>query len=214
MAIRAHSVANLMRKKYKYIDFTGEFRFAFGNPEAVGCWFISGHSANGKSTFAQQLAKYFDEEKKKSVAYFSVEEATAATMQKAAIAAGWRKTGSRIKILEGDTIEELGKWLEKRKSSNIIIIDTLQRWIDDYGVKLSEIREMHRKFPERLFIYISHVDEKGQPEKSPAKKIQQDSALKVWVEGYRAFSKGRTFGEKDAYFSIWKERGVIYHIEN
>jgi len=33
--------------------------------------------------------------------------------------------------------------------------------------------------------------------------------LKIWVEGYRAFSKGRTFGEL-GYYTIWPERAEAY----
>lgn len=35
------------------------------------------------------------------------------------------------------------------------------------------------------------------------------ASLKIWVEGYRAISKGRYFGEQ-GYYTVWKERADKY----
>jgi hypothetical protein len=37
-----------------------------------------------------------------------------------------------------------------------------------------------------------------------AKKVRYDACLKIYVEKFRAFSKGRFIGEK-GYYNIWKE---------
>lgn len=45
----------------------------------------------------------------------------------------------------------------------------------------------------KLLIFVSHADGK-RPDGRSATKVMYDAALKIWVEGYKAFSKGRFIG--------------------
>ena len=41
------------------------------------------------------------------------------------------------------------------------------------------------------------------------KSVMFDASLKIYVEGYRAFSKGRFIGPK-GYYDIWPEEAARY----
>ncbi|MEA4949586.1 MAG: ATP-dependent serine protease, partial [Petrimonas sp.] len=48
-----------------------------------------------------------------------------------------------------------------------------------------------------------------QPAGRAAKSVMYDADMKIWVEGYRAISKGRYIGEK-GYFDVWPEKALRY----
>lgn len=197
--IRAVSVNNLLNKKYKLLDFTGEWFDAFKQPAQSGTWFIYGGSSNGKTSFTQQLVKYLDELGLR-IAYLALEESTDHTMQESVKLAGWKKTGSKITVLEPAGVDEVDVWLSKHKSADVLIVDTVQYW----DINFKRYLEFKRKHSKKLIIYISHV--KGtDPDGSVATKIMRDASLKIFVQGYRAISKGRYIGSK-GYFSVWPEK--------
>ena len=203
--VKALSVSNLLRKKYSLLPFTGPWFDAFSEPAAYGAWLIYGGSSNGKTSFVQQLVKYFDEELNKRVAYYSIEEMSDHTMQQGAKRAEWRETGSRIKILdELYTPAEIDQWLSGHKKPDVIIIDSVQHWSKLHGFTFKQYKELKAKHPRKLFIYTSHADRIG-PKGALANDIMFDAALKIYVEGYRAFSKGRYIGTSE-YYSIWPEK--------
>ena len=72
-----------------------------------------------------------------------------------------------------------------------------------------EFKEKHRG---KLLIFISHADDRN-PDGRSAKKVMYDAALKIYVEGFRAFSKGRFFGSV-GHFTIWDEGAVRYWGDN
>jgi hypothetical protein len=37
-----------------------------------------------------------------------------------------------------------------------------------------------------------------------------DASLKIWIEGYRAFSKGRYIGPNGGVYTIWEEGAEKY----
>ena len=199
MAIRAHSVYNILNKKYKLLPFTGEWKEAFAEPAQSGVWFIYGASSNGKSSFTQQLVKYL-EILGLNIAYLSLEESTDHTMQQSIMRAEWKETGSRIKILEPADVNEIDKWLESNRSPNVLIIDTIQYW----DLTFKRYMELKKKHSKKLFIFVSHI-KNNDPDGSVATKIMRDASLKIFIQGYRAFSKGRYIGEK-GYYSIWPEK--------
>ena len=63
-------------------------------------------------------------------------------------------------------------------------------------------------WPNKLFILVSHADGR-QPEGRSARSIMYDSALKIWVEGYAAFSKGRFIGSTGKAV-IWEKGARDY----
>lgn len=80
---RALTVDNVLAKKYKLIDFTGEWYEAFDKPEMGGVWFVWGNSGNGKTSFIIQMIKELSKFDK--VLVNSREEGTRHTLQKSLI---------------------------------------------------------------------------------------------------------------------------------
>lgn len=200
---RALSVTELLNKKYKLFEFTDEWFDAFGCPERTGVWFVWGNSGNGKTSFVLALIKYLARFCK--VAYNSLEEGGAHTMQSAFIRAGMIEVSRRVLLIEGEGIDELEARMNKRRSPDVYVIDSLQYMGLTYE-RYKKLKERHR---DKLIIFVSHADGKL-PEGRPAKKIMYDSSLKIWVEGYKAFSKGRYIGPNGGTYTIWPEGAQTY----
>ena len=54
---RAYTPREVGEKRYKTLPWDGEWQRVFGRPALNELWFISGASAQGKSSFVMQLAK-------------------------------------------------------------------------------------------------------------------------------------------------------------
>ncbi len=199
---RALSVKDLLNKKYKLFEFTDKWKDAFGNPEMSGVWFVWGGSGNGKTTFVLDLVKYLTRFSR--VAYNSLEESSAHTMQNAFIKVNMQEVAGRLILLERESIEDLSDRLNKQRSPGIVVIDSVQ-YAD---INFSGYKKLKEAHPKKLIIFISHAEGKL-PAGRAATKIMFDATLKIWIEGYRAFSKGRYIGEKGSY-TIWPEMAQKY----
>lgn len=199
---RAYSISDLLSKKYKLIAFDGEWYQAFAQPEANGSWFIWANSGNGKTTFTLKLCKKLTEYDR--ILYNSLEEGAAMTMRNAFLNAGLASVKRRL-ILVQESMDELIERLDKPKSQNIIVLDSFQYT----GMSFEKYRELVKRYPKKLFIIISQADGK-QPSGRTAKRVMYDASLKIWVEGYRAFSKGRYIGPLGNY-TIWDKGAKEYH---
>jgi len=200
---RALSVTDLLNKKYKLFEFDGEWFEAFGNPERKGVWFVWGGSGNGKTTFVLDLIKNLAGFEK--VAYNSLEEGGTHTMQRAFKRAGMIDVSRRVILIEGESIADLEDRMYKHKSAGVYVIDSLQYT----GINYNEYKALKERHRDKLIIFISHADGK-QPEGRSAKKIMYDAGLKIWVEGYKAFSKGRYIGSNGGVYTIWPEGAAKY----
>lgn len=198
---RAMTAKEVINSKKKTFALEGAWYDFIGTPECSGVWFIWGNSGNGKSSFAMQLCRELA--KYSSVAYNSLEEGDSLTMQRNLVRHGMGELGSRF-VLIRESIEELKARLRKRKAYKIIVIDSFQYTQLSYR----DYIRLKDEFPDRLFIFISHADGKH-PAGKAAKSVMYDAALKVWVEGHRAVSKGRFIGTKGEYV-IWKEGAATY----
>ena len=199
---RALSINEVLHQKKKTFDFEGPWYDAFGYPEKSGVWFIWGNSGNGKSSFVMQLCKElcrFDR-----VAYDSLEEGDSLTMQQSLIRHGMQSVGKKFALLNCESIEDLKVRLRKRKSYNIIVIDSFQYTMLNYRDYIG----LKEAFRDKLFIFISHASGRN-PRGAAAQSVMYDATLKVWVEGYTAFSKGRYIGPKGSY-TIWDEGAARY----
>ena len=204
---RALSMNDLYNKRYNLLDFEGSFYNAFSKPERSGVWFIWGNSGNGKTAFAIQLVKYLSNYGR--VAYNSMEESSSHTIQEAFIRNNMAEVGSKVVLLENEPLNELEERLKRRKCHDIIVIDSLQYSRINWEA-YQRMKEANRG---KLIIFISHADGKS-PEGRVAKRIMHDAGLKIWVEGYRAHSKGRYIGPNDGIYTIWNEGAVRYWGEN
>lgn len=201
MLKKALSMTDLMRMNRKVYEFEGEWQEAFGQPEQGGVWFIWGKSGNGKTSFVLQLCKQLARYGK--VAYDSLEEGSSLTMQNALVRVGMGDVGSNF-VLLNDSFAELDDRLSRRRAPDIVVVDSFQ-----YAhISLGEYEAFCKRHVGKLIIFISQADGL-KPLGRTAQSAMYSASLKIWVEGYRAISKGRYFGNR-GYYTIWAERAEEY----
>lgn len=199
---RAISVNELLAMKKPVYDLSAEWRAAFGEPERNGVWFVWGRSGSGKTSFVLKLCKELCRFGK--VAYDSLEEGASISMRNAFIRAGMQDVARRMVLLDNESIEELDKRLSRRKSPDTVVIDSYQYT----GMSFEDYLAFKRRHRNKLIVIISQA-EGTRPKGRTAGRVMFDASLKIWVEGYRAMSKGRFFGSK-GYYTIWAERAEEY----
>lgn len=197
---RALSIDNLYNKKFKTLDFDGDWFELVDKPELKGSWLIWGDSSNGKTVFAAKLAKYMS--KFGHVLYNSLEEGISKSLRTAFKIADI-ESKDRIIPLDKEPIPELKERLTKHKSANIIIIDSFQYC----ELTKTTYKKLLSDFPNKLFIFISHADGK-QPEGRTAKTVKYDANVKIRIEGFKAFANSRYGGGKP--YIIWDEGANKY----
>ena len=205
---RAISNKNVLQAHFEVAEFTGAWLASFGKPELRGTWMIYGGSGSGKTTFVMQLCKYLTSFRR--VAYNSLEQGLSLSLQKAWERVGMEDVGTRIILLDKESLKDLKARLKRKQSPDIIVIDSVQylrRFTIDQHIDLK------REFPDKLFIYISQED-KGQPKGCTAKNIRYDADVKIRVEGYKAFTTTRyevaERNEGGADFVIWEQGAREY----
>lgn len=199
---RALSVKEVLAMKKETIPFDGVWEEAFGRPERYGVWFIWGRSGSGKTSFVLNLCKELA--RFGTVAYNSKEEGDSLTMQNALIRAGMGEVNKRFVLLNNESMEDLDVRLSKRRSQDFVVVDSFQYTEMDF----KEYLDFKKRHPKKLLIFVSQAAG-NLPKGKPAISVMYDASLKIWVEGYRAISKGRFFGSL-GYYTIWKERADIY----
>lgn len=198
----AKGVREVLGMKYETMDFDGPWLDAFGKPERRGVWIIWGNSGTGKTTFALQLCKYLCRFGR--VAYDSLEEGACLTMQNAFRREGMMEVNKRFLLIDNENMEELSVRLKRQKSPDIVVIDSFQYTGMNYRQYIA-FKERHRR---KLLIFISHADGKL-PNGRAAKSLMYNASLKIYVEGFRAFSKGCFIGPKEHY-DIVPEKARTY----
>lgn len=199
---RALSIKNIEDYKPVEMEFTGKWEASLGSPELIGSWLVWGNSGNGKTRFTLQLCKYLCKFGK--VAYNSLEEGLSMSMKKAIIDVGMKEVNRKFVLLDREPLEELEARLEKRKSPDIIVIDSLQY----FRVNQGDYDRFKKKFPGKLFIFISHAKGK-EPKGSLAESIRYDAFVKIWIEGYKAFPVSR-YKSNPEDFVIWSKGAEDY----
>jgi hypothetical protein len=195
------SVINLLDQKYRLLNWDGEWFEAFAKPELSGTWIVWGKSGNGKTTFIMQLIKELAKNGK--VLFDSLEEGQAQTIRNAYQRVAMVDVKKNV-LLVSDGYNDLIERLHRRNSPNIVVIDSFQHLQIDY----KQYIVLKETFPKKIFIFVSHSDG-NLPAGRPAKSVMFDASLKIYVEGYRAFSKGRYIGEK-GYMNIWNQGAINY----
>lgn len=200
--MRALTVKEILNKKRQTFPFEGKWADAFGQPERTGVWFVWGRSGNGKTSFVMQLIEELC--KYDRVAFDSMEEGDSLSMRQKLVRHGLSKVGSRFHLLNAEPMSDLKERLARRKSYNIIVIDSFQYTQMSYKDYI-QFKEQNK---DKLIIFISHA--KGSlPRGSAAEGVMYDATLKIWVEGFKAFSKGRFIGPTGE-FTIWDEGAERY----
>lgn len=185
---RALSVADVLNYNPEIIPFEGKWRDAVGLPELKGAWIIDGESGEGKTSFAMQLGKYFCQIGRRT-AYDSIEEGVSKSIQDAYIRTGMSDVSGKFLLLDKEPIGELKERLKKRRSPDVIIIDSVQYT----GLTTKEYKELVDDFPNKLFIFISHADGL-KPKGALAQAIYYDAFVCIRVKGFIAFVKKSRYG--------------------
>ena len=199
---RALSVKDVLSMKKAVFPFEGKWLDAFGKPERTGVWFIWGNSGNGKTDFIMQLCKELC--KYGRVALDSLEEGDSLSMQNSFIRHGMSAANKRMQLLNCEPVTELSERISRHKSPDFYVVDSFQYCQMNYKEYI-RFKEKHR---DKLIIFTSHADGRN-PAGRAAKSVMYDAALKIWVEGYKAFSKGRFIGATGE-FVIWAEGATRY----
>ena len=199
---RAYSPREVSAKKWVTLPWGEEWSGPFGHPAENASWFISGASANGKSSFVMQLAKEFC--KYGTVLYLSYEEGVSQSFQRRMGYLHMDEAQGKFRVATSDTFEELEARLEKPKSAKFVIVDSFQvsGW-DNYDMAVA----LMRRFPRKCFVFVSQED-KSQPTGKPARRLRYICDMKVRVMGYKAYCMGRSTENAGSYYVVWKE-GIL-----
>lgn len=205
---RAISNRNILDAKFETADFTGEWLASFGRPSLAGCWMIYGGSGTGKTTFILKLSKYLTRFRR--VAYDSLEQGFSLSMQMAWKRVHMEQAGDQIVLLDKEQLKALKERLLRRKSSDVIIIDSVKYMS---GFKMSDLTTLMNMFPHKLFIIVTH-ETNGEPDGALARQIKFHADVKIRTEGYKAFVTTRfedaERGEGGADFIIWDKGANDY----
>lgn len=197
-------VQQFLTSRKKRMEFSGPWYDLLGCPEPFGSWIIWGLSGSGKTSFCCRLAKYLTHFGR--VAYLSLEEGDSLSLQRTFEDVNMIEVNGKLVLLDMG-VDEMLERLEKPKSWDIVIIDSLQYSQINYD-RYKEIRD---KFPKKLFIFISHADGKN-PKGPAADSIRYDSGCKIYVEAFRATANSRYLknGQRQKPFIIWEEKAYLY----
>ena len=203
---------NLENIQHEYIEFDGEWYQAFGRPERSGCWIIYGKSGHGKSSFALQLARKLDEMGLR-VLYMTLEMGACDDFVKSVLSVGIHSKTNNIIYTSEATITELDEYLSKQRSPDVVMIDSVQYFEQQGGAKSAEIIKLRKKYPRKIFIFISHVDGR-EVEGRTAYEVKRDSFKRIYVENFKAIFIGRGKGGPRGYYIVWEEGYKKSWLEN
>nr|DAR27487.1 MAG TPA: AAA domain protein [Caudoviricetes sp.] len=205
--MRAYSPTEIEKLKIPELPLDGDWEAAFGRPSRFERWFIDGASASGKSSFVMMLAKKLCHYGK--VDYISLEEGTTLSFKNRVKRLRMNEVAGSFKVVTGVTVSDIVARLERRKSANFIIIDSVQYLDIQSFARLKEA--LLDRFPRKSFILVSQVY-KGKPKGKMADDLRFDCGVKIRTVGFRAYCQGRFINGADAYFTIWDEGAAKYYL--
>lgn len=199
---RAISNRNMCDAQFVAAEFEGAWLRSFGKPELRGAWLIFGESGSGKTHFALELLKYLSGFVERC-AYDSLEQGFSLSFQRAWNDADMQSIGSKVIILNKEEIVVLRERLRRRKSPQVIVIDSITA-LSSFTRPM--FANLLNEFPNKLFIFIAH-EQNHQPYPAIAQHVRKLSEVKIRVEGFRAFVSTRfqTNTEGGESFTIWPQ---------
>lgn len=189
----------------RVMPFEGAWERFMGRPEECGCWIVWGRSYSGKTRLTLAMVKYIAELGYK-VAYVSLEEGNSVSMRKAFAEACMEGVNGRLTLWCGMDVEDMKTELRKQRSPKVVVIDSLQY----LGINYQGYKQLKSEFSDKLFIFISHANEKKEPDGSTANKVRYDSMVKILVDGFRAKAFSRYGGGE--VMTVW-EYGALQNPE-
>lgn len=206
------SLYSLEKKKYRYIPFSDPFIQAFGHREKGGIWIVYGKSGHGKTSFVFALAKEFDRLGYR-VLFASLEMGFCSDLQDMLQEADIRSTTTdNIQFCDSLTVDELDKQLQKQRGPDVVIIDSLQYFADQYGATAEKIINLRKTYRNKIFIYVSHVEGR-EVEGKVAYHVKRDSFVRIQVEGFRAIYMGRGKAGTVGYYTVWDQGAAKYWLQ-
>ncbi len=206
MSKRAYSPRDVLKKTYKTLPWGELWSGPFGMVPTNETWFISGASAQGKSSFVMQLARELS--KYGTVLYCSYEEGISQSFKERIRQFKMNEIQGRFRVVCSDTFEELEERLARPKSAKFVIIDSFQ----DSEFSYEQFMTLRKRFHRKSFIVISQ-EYKGQPMGKPAARVKYKAGIKIRVVGYKAYCHGRFNGNPGSYFVVWEE-GILRTTNN
>lgn len=200
---RAYTPREIGEKRYNTLPWGGEWQRVFGQPAVNELWFISGASAQGKSSFVMQLSKKLCEYGR--VLYVSGEEGIRQSFQRRLRLFHMEDVNRRFFIIEDTNMEALTERLAKHKSPRFVVIDSFQVT----GWTYEEVLALKERFPQKTFIYISQ-EYKSAPMGKSAVRLRYIAGVKVRVSGFVALCMGRESENHGRGFVVWEEGAVRY----
>lgn len=198
---RAYSPKEIAKRSYKTLGWGGRWCEAFGDPEESSCWFISGASASGKSSFVMQLCYELSHYGK--VLYMSYEEGVSLSFRDRVCRFGLDCRQGSFSVVTDDSLSDLRSRLVRRHSAKFVVVDSFQH----AGWGWLETKQLLEDFPQKGFIFVSQ-EYKGQPIGKSAMRLRYASSVKVRVIGFKAYCQGRFDPEAGNYYTVWEE-GVM-----
>lgn len=186
------------------LDFKHEWLATFGRVESNARMLVWGGSGQGKSRFVLQLARHLSQFSR--IAYNSLEMGDSMALGEALQA---EKLHKNIIILNRENMEQVLTRMKRRKSPEVLIIDSMQYLRDENGNGMTYKKYIHftSELHDKMLIFISHADHK-EPSGRVAKTVRYDVDCKVFVKGFRAFVTSRYGGGKP--LTIWEEGAKEY----
>lgn len=198
---RTLSAKQVLTIKFDTIRLGGGWDECVGEIETTGIWFIWGNSGNGKTSALVSLCKELSAFGK--VLYNSREEGVSLTMQNTLRRYGMGELGSRFQ-LANMSLQELDEKISQQRSPKFVVLDSFQFM----GLTYKAFRAFCEKHKNKMLIFVSRTRGR-QPEGRAAISAMYDASCKIWVEGYKAFSKGRFVGTTGE-MTIWDEGAKKY----
>jgi hypothetical protein len=198
---RTLSAKQVLTIKFDTIRLGGGWNECVGEIETTGIWFIWGNSGNGKTSAVVSLCKELSAFGK--VLYNSREEGVSLTMQNTLRRYGMGELGSRFQ-LANMSLQELDEKISQQRSPKFVVLDSFQFM----GLTYKDFRAFCEKHKNKMLIFVSRTRGR-QPEGRAATSAMYDASCKIWVEGYKAFSKGRFVGTTGE-MTIWDEGAKKY----
>lgn len=198
---RTLSAKQVLTIKFDMIRLGGGWDECVGEIETTGIWFIWGNSGNGKTSAVVSLCKELSAFGK--VLYNSREEGVSLTMQNTLRRYGMGELGSRFQ-LANMSLQELDEKISQQRSPKFVVLDSFQFM----GLTYKDFRAFCEKHKNKMLIFVSRTRGR-QPEGRAAISAMYDASCKIWVEGYKAFSKGRFVGTTGE-MTIWDEGAKKY----
>ena len=198
---RTLSAKQVLTIKFDTIRLGGGWNECVGEIETTGIWFIWGKSGNGKTSAVVSLCKELSAFGK--VLYNSREDGVSLTMQNTLRRYGMGELGSRFQ-LANMSLQELDEKISQQRSPKFVVLDSFQFM----GLTYKDFRAFCEKHKNKMLIFVSRTRGR-QPEGRAAISAMYDASCKIWVEGYKAFSKGRFVGTTGE-MTIWDEGAKKY----